>query len=233
MEQSEFDRFADEYRSLHAKNIRASGEGPDFFAEYKIRDVVGLMSCSQQSTEPLKILDFGAGTGNSIPYFAKYFPSAKLTCVDVSKKSIEIAAERFPGMAEYTLFDGRSLPFFEQEFDLVFTACVFHHIPEAMHRPLFEEIRRVMRDDGRFVIFEHNPRNPLTRIAVDACPFDENAVLIDADTLAGRVKSAGFKQVTSKYRIFFPRIFKFLRSLEQRMGRIPFGAQYYVTAKKN
>ncbi len=39
MEQSEFDKFADEYRSLHAANIAVSGEGPDYFAEYKIKDL--------------------------------------------------------------------------------------------------------------------------------------------------------------------------------------------------
>ena len=39
MDDAEFDRFADDYRSLHAANIRASGETPEFFAEYKVRDV--------------------------------------------------------------------------------------------------------------------------------------------------------------------------------------------------
>ena len=36
MEQSEFDKFADEYRQLHDKNIRLSGERGDYFAKYKI-----------------------------------------------------------------------------------------------------------------------------------------------------------------------------------------------------
>jgi len=33
MNEAEFDRFADEYRALHAANIGASGEDPEFFAE--------------------------------------------------------------------------------------------------------------------------------------------------------------------------------------------------------
>ncbi|MBB5503094.1 hypothetical protein [Paraburkholderia sp. MM5384-R2] len=41
MGKAEFDSFADEYLSLHARNIAASGEAPEFFAEYKIRDIAG------------------------------------------------------------------------------------------------------------------------------------------------------------------------------------------------
>ena len=39
MEEKEFDKFADEYYNIHSRNIAASGESPDFFAEYKIKDV--------------------------------------------------------------------------------------------------------------------------------------------------------------------------------------------------
>ena len=39
MDKAEFDKFADEYRSLHAANIAISGEGPNYFAEYKIKDL--------------------------------------------------------------------------------------------------------------------------------------------------------------------------------------------------
>ncbi len=37
MDESEVDAFADEYRAMHAANIKLSGEAPEFFAEYKIR----------------------------------------------------------------------------------------------------------------------------------------------------------------------------------------------------
>jgi hypothetical protein len=39
VEEAEFDKFAAEYRSLHAASIKASGESPEYFAEYKIVDV--------------------------------------------------------------------------------------------------------------------------------------------------------------------------------------------------
>jgi hypothetical protein len=40
MDVAEFDQFADEYYRTHAANISASGETPDYFAEYKIKDIV-------------------------------------------------------------------------------------------------------------------------------------------------------------------------------------------------
>ena len=36
MDSAEFDKFAREYRSLHQANIGASGEAPEYFAEYKM-----------------------------------------------------------------------------------------------------------------------------------------------------------------------------------------------------
>ena len=39
METQDFDKFADEYHQVHSRNIVISGETPEFFAEYKIKDI--------------------------------------------------------------------------------------------------------------------------------------------------------------------------------------------------
>ena len=39
MDEAEFDKFAAEYRTMHAANIKLSGEDPEYFAEYKIVDI--------------------------------------------------------------------------------------------------------------------------------------------------------------------------------------------------
>jgi ubiquinone/menaquinone biosynthesis C-methylase UbiE len=231
MNKAEFDKFADEYHNLHSQSIRTSGENPEFFAEYKIIDVKQLVAQLGMGPD-LRILDFGAGIGNSVPFFAKHLPNAHLTCVDVSQKSLQIAMERFPAMADYEVFDGNVLPFSDGCFSLVFTACVFHHIPATEHEWLFREIHRVLSPGGIFIVFEHNPRNPLTVRAVDSCPFDEDAVLISAETLQARIRIAGFEAVKSKYRIFFPGFLRPLRLIEPLLGWLPLGAQYYVIGRK-
>jgi SAM-dependent methyltransferase len=230
MNRAEFDKFADEYAAMHRDSIRASGEGPEYFAQYKISDVAQYVARSGIASG--KILDFGSGIGASTPYFKKFFPICDLTCVDVSQKSLDIAQSRFPGAANYHCFDGRTLPFADNAFDVVFTACVFHHIPVEQHEPLFAEIRRVLAPNGVFFVFEHNPLNPLTVRVVNQCPFDENAVLIRASVLAQRMARAGFRLDRPKYRIFFPGFLRRLRTLEQALTWCPLGAQYSISARK-
>ncbi len=231
MSEAEFDRFAGEYRQLHAENIRVSGERPEFFAEYKVRDVARLARASGFANAPA-ILDFGAGVGNSVGFFRQYLPGCRLTCLDASRKSLDVASERFPDAAEFVAYDGGEIPLPPEQFDVVFAACVFHHIPTAEHEPVLQQLYRVTRRSGLLVIFEHNPYNPLTVRAVNTCVFDENAVLIPAGTLVRRVRRAGFSSAKPCYRIFFPGMLRVLRGLERGLGWLPLGAQYYVSARR-
>ena len=230
MDRAEFDKFADEYRAVHAANIRSSGETPEYFAEYKIVDVARQLT--GMGISPNRILDFGAGVGSSVPYIRRHLPGASLTCLDVSEKSLRLAASRFEREADFQLFDGHSIPFPDSSFDVAFTACVFHHVEASEHDSLLREIRRVLRPRGAFFLFEHNPLNPLTVRTVNACPFDENAILIRASVMCKRLDEAGFSTIKRRYRIFFPRALKLLRGLERMLHWCPLGAQYYISARK-
>jgi ubiquinone/menaquinone biosynthesis C-methylase UbiE len=229
MKATEFDKFADEYEAIHAKNIALTGEAPEFFAEYKVRDVA-----SEPGVNPTNaaILDFGAGVGNSVPYFRRHFPTARLTCLDVSGRSLALAERRFADAAEYRRFDGSTIPFEASSFDIVFAACVFHHIDHCDHVRLLGEFHRVLKPGGSAFIFEHNPLNPLTVRAVNTCPFDANARLIRAGHMAGRMRTAGFDHPQVRYRIFFPAVLRWLRGLERFLTAMPLGAQYYVQGRK-
>jgi ubiquinone/menaquinone biosynthesis C-methylase UbiE len=233
MLEQEFDRFAEEYEQLHARVITASGEGPDFFASYKPADVRRHLERTGRSIEGLSILDFGCGVGGSLPYFRRHFPDAELMGVDVSRKSLAIAELRYPGVAHLVhLSEAADLPVPEAGIDVVFSACVFHHIPAAEHHRILGDLRRVLKPGGWLFVFEHNPFNPLTRRAVDACPFDENAVLIGAGELKRRLTEAGFREAKICYRLFFPRALRWLRGLEAGLTWCPLGAQYYVAARR-
>jgi len=228
VERAEFDKFADEYHAIHAENIKASGEAPEFFAAYKVQDVAA--RCAALGLAPRRILDFGGGTGSSAPFFAAAFPDAEIVIADVSRRSLDIARERGVAGLDTLLFDGERLPLADASVDIAFAACVFHHIPTDRQTWLLAEIRRVLRPDGRLWVFEHNPWNPLTVQAVNTCPFDENAVLIPARRLRYRLEDAGFRAPRIAYRIFFPGGLRVLRVLEPAMTWLPFGAQYYAEA---
>jgi SAM-dependent methyltransferase len=229
MDRAQFDKFADEYRALHAQNITITGEDPNYFVEYKVRDVhTQVLACGQRN-EHLTILDFGSGVGNSIPFFHRYFPSCHLVCADVSERSLEVARRRFGKLADYVLFTGETLPFESGAFDVAFSACVFHHIPDIEHTPLLRELRRTLSSRaGRLFLYEHNPLNPLTVHAVNTCAFDSDAILIPSWKMRKKFRNAGYSNVTVCYRVFFPRFLKRLRFLEYRLPFLPIGAQYCI-----
>lgn len=207
-------------------SIAASGEGPEYFARYKIKDMVDVFSRLRPNQRVQNILDFGGGVGASLPYLSELFPNADITLADVSRRSLDYAARRGIPRVNILHFDGKRLPLPDKHFDAVIAACVFHHIPETEHIALMAEIRRVLRPDGLFFIFEHNPWNPLTQRVVNNCPFDENAVLITGPELRRRMKKAGFARVDVAWRIFFPRALSEIRPVERWLEWLPLGAQY-------
>lgn len=233
MDRAEFDKFAEEYKSLHRENIACTGENPEYFAEYKMKDLRRIVAVSPSVPETGRFLDFGAGIGASVPFFTKYFPAAHLTCADVSKNCLEIAASNFGNAAEYVTFDGTYLPFADNSFDAVYASCVFHHIPPGEHVHLLQELRRILKPGGIIMLYEHNPLNMLTVRAVNTCPFDENAILISASAMKASFMSAGFTFASVSYRVFFPRFLGFARGMENWLKWLPFGAQYYILASKN
>ena len=232
MDQAEFDAFADEYHLAHGRNIKASGESPEFFHEYKVVDVATALAPASAESN-LQILDFGCGVGNSLPYFRRHFPRSSITGLDVSPKSLAVARARYPAIGNLVQMsaDG-SLPFASETFDLVFAACVFHHIPHSEHLKLLLEWRRILKPDGSAFIFEHNPFNPLTVHAVNTCAFDKNAVLVKPRNLTSTLRSAGLTDVGCRFRIFFPKVLRHLRRTEAYLGWLPLGAQYVVTARR-
>lgn len=229
MSQAEFDAYVDAYEAQHAQSVRLSGEDPEFFAEYKAIEAARAMAAA--GLAPQRIMDFGAGRGNCIAHLQRAFPDAALTALDVSSRSLTHCAARAIRPLETVCYDGQSLPFDDASFDLIFTACVFHHILAKDHIRLLAEIRRTLTSKGRFILFEHNPWNPLTRHAVATCPFDANAVLISAPEMRRRLRAAGFADVALRWTLFFPAFLAPLRPLERALGWLPLGAQYCLVAR--
>ena len=224
---AEFDAMADDYYAQHKANIAISGEGPEYFAQYKIADLARL---AKQRRAPCRdIFDFGSGIGNSLPWFRQYFPQAHLICGDVSERSHEVAKTRFPGPEDFVTI-GDSIPLDSASQDIVFSACVFHHIPHEQHHFWLKELLRIVRPGGVLAIYEHNPLNPLTVRAVNTCPLDVNARLIPGFAMRRRALAAGWTRARTDYRLFFPAALKGLRPLEPALGWLPLGAQYRLAA---
>ena len=171
MEQAEFDKFADSVPRTSRRKHSCLGETPEFFAEYKVRDVSQVARVT--GSRIARVLDFGAGVGTSVPYLRRHSPDARLTCVDVSEKSLAVGSARYPVDAEFRSFYGRSLPFPDETFDLAFIACVFHHIAPEEHVPLLRELYRVLRLAGSSPCSSTIRSIPSPSVKLNTCSFDE------------------------------------------------------------
>lgn len=225
-----FDEFAKDYRDTHDKVVGISGADSDYFSEYKIVELLKY----EDPTKELKILDFGCGDGNSSVFLRKHFPNAQITGIDVSEESVNIANEKKIVNAQFIPFKGDQIPFAENEFDLIFTSMVFHHIEHKLHENILKEITRTLKNKGRFYNFEHNPNNPLTRKVVQECEFDHDAVLLSPSYNKSITQNSGLHDIKLTYTLFFPRhvFFKPFLKLEKLLTWLPIGAQYYVRAIK-
>ena len=219
-----FDHFSLKYRKIHDKNLKISGANSDYFCEYKIKELVR----HEKVKNKLRILDFGCGDGSSEVFFRKYFVNSQIVGIDVSKISISIARKKKIKDSNFSVFDGRKIPFEDGSFDIVFVACVVHHINNKHHQGIINELLRMVKPKGRLYIFEHNPLNPLTRLIVKDCIFDKNAVLLLPNEIKKLFKKDCNIEVINT--IFFPRfgVFRFLIPLEKYLEKVFFGGQYYL-----
>lgn len=222
-----FDAYQTSYTEAVGKAVAFSGMSPDLFTRIKAGYILDLVSEHFDAPETITALDVGCGIGNFHPLLAPHF--GQIHGIDVSAASISQAQQSNPGVL-YDVYDGQTLPYEDDSFDLAFTICVMHHVPPAHWDQFVSEMHRVLRPDGLALVFEHNPRNPLTMRAVNNCPFDADAVLLPSRKTVDLFTLAGFKSVQSNFILSIPAATKGLRKADRLFQKIPFGAQYYVSA---
>ncbi len=144
---------------------------------------------------------------------------------------IEQAVAAIPG-ARFHRYDGRRLPFAAGSFDVAFCVCVLHHVAHAERPDFVRELGRVVRPGGLAAVFEHNPLNPLTRLAVDRCEFDDGVRLVGRRATARLMSDAGLRPVECRYIVLAPFGGRGTERLERALAPVPLGAQYYVAAER-
>jgi SAM-dependent methyltransferase len=229
MANSRFDRYGDTYEEAVDRSISFAGQEHDFYIEAKARALVDLAARTLGDPASLRALDVGCGPGTTDRHLAGRI--GEVAGVDVSDAMVERAAAENPDVA-YRVYDGRTLPFDEAEFDLVFAINVLHHVDPPDRPGLVAEMARVTRPGGIVTVFEHNPLNPLTRLVVSRCEFDEGVELVRVAELRRLLETAGLEPVEQRFILFFPRRSKTLDRLERRLGRVPLGAQYLVATRR-
>ena len=224
-----FDHYKDTYSEEVAHSIGFIRQSHDFFTRSKALHLVRLVQRHLGDASSLSILDVGCGPGATDALIAPRFRSVH--GVDVAAGIIDKAAEMNPGV-DYHAYDGSTLPFEENSVDVSFAICVLHHVEPPARQRFVDEMQRVTRPGGLVVIFEHNPWNPLTRLAVARCEFDEDVVLLNRRGVQKMMAESGLGLVEGRYILFLPWLMPVSQALDKALGAIPLGAQHVVVGKK-
>jgi ubiquinone/menaquinone biosynthesis C-methylase UbiE len=217
-----FDNYDRSYRDVVQGSIDFSGLKHDFFLQAKA-DLMREKIAAQFGNKKPDGLDLGCGVGSFHPYVRGMFN--RYCGVDVSAKSIE-QAKAAKRDIEYSAHDGARIPYADRSFDFVSAICVMHHVPPSDWQSFMREMRRVIRPGGLVCVIEHNPWNPLTRLAVNRCEFDADAVLLRAGKTEALMQDAGLFNIKSEFFLMLPWAHKAARTIERAFAWTPLGAQY-------
>jgi SAM-dependent methyltransferase len=233
-----FDRVARDYETIHNRSL-PPGVSSDEFVRQKAGHVIGWILEAAGGGE-FCYLDFGCGNGRLFRLLLDSSPLApmlaggRLRLFGVEPSAESIAEARRIAGDDRVCFAERleGLPK-EVRFDLAISCNVFHHIPPPERTTAARALRARMKPGANLVIWEHNPFNPLARLLVKCCPFDEDARLLSLAAARRLFEESSYRYVRHAYVNLFPpswQRLKWVSRIESRLAGLPIGAQYWVMA---
>lgn len=221
----EFDKVAGRYQQEVEEGMILRGNSHRDFQRYKMQYLKETIP--QDYTG--KILDYGCGVGTLTEVMQETFPQAILHGFDISSESIaHIPARLRHGQNRFT----SRYEELDQDYAFAVASTVLHHVPLKERIEVVKKIYHLLCPGGLLFLIEHNMKNPLTRRSVNACPFDQGAVMLTLQESRNLLQQAGFREVHSRYITFFPLAFARLRFFDKFLGWLPLGAQYLIIGKR-
>ncbi len=159
-----------------------------------------------------QVLDIGCGTGTLAVAAARTASGVSVTGLDADPPILARARKRAARAGVEIAFDqgvSTALPYADSSFDLVLSTLFFHHLPDAAKRQTANELLRVLRPGGRFVVGDlGRPQGPLMWLAVRATVQRLDGVATTAlnvsGGLPGVLADAGMRAVTVRDRLRTP-----------------------------
>jgi SAM-dependent methyltransferase len=218
-----------DYRKEVDDAINFSGLNSDFFLRGKADCVISILDEYGVGSKAASCLDIGCGIGAMHPPLKDRI--GHLAGVDISPEAIKDAAA-VNSWVDYKSFDGSRLPYDDASFDFCFATCVMHHVPPAQWDAFVAEAWRVTRPGGIFAVFEMNPLNPLTRLAMMRCAFDHDAVRLWPRRVRKLMSEEGFSPLMQRHLFFVPLRNNWARKIDRALTWLPIGAQYVVWGRR-
>lgn len=223
-----FDHYADCYNEALGEALKVSGESREFFAHGRVAWLAEWLETHRRSVENL--IDYGCGTGGSVPALLEQLRPSSYLGVDVSVASLEIARSlTHDPRCQFELVDDQ--PSLEIA-DLAFSNGVFHHIAPEARQSCLDWIWQSLRPGGLLALFENNSWNPATRYVMSRCRFDDEAIPLSPRETRKRMQMARFEILTTRYLFIFPACLSALRAIEPWVSAVPLGTQYVTVGRK-
>lgn len=222
-----FDAYDANYRETVQSSIDFSGLPHDFFMQAKADLLAEAIRKRFGIARVGRLLDVGCGVATLHPYLSGLFD--EISGVDVSAPCVAQASQRCPGNSYAIIEPGA--PLAGRAYDVTLTVCTLHHVAPNDWAAFVADMVRVTRPGGLVCVIEHNPLNPLTRLAVSRCPFDADATLLRSGKVEALLKRAGAKTIETRFFLLAPTRAPLAQRLESLLSAVPLGAQYLTCAE--
>lgn len=221
----EFDSYSKNYNAVLEDAVKITGYDASHFTAAKLKKLKALLN----NDMAFNFLDYGCGPGNLSRDFQQHFPKTRYFGVDASAEMIKQARTQYEGKG--TFCEINSEEWKQRSYQVIFSACVFHHIPHENHKTILADLKKLLSPSGKIILWEHNPINPFTRKIVRDCPFDKDAVLLHPNQSINLFTQIELQQVRLIYTTFFPSFLQVLVPLENWLEGCPLGGQYILIGK--
>lgn len=229
----EFDRFAETYyENLDSPLKRWAGISDRQLVAQKARLLIRLINQESAGDRFRSILDFGCGPGGFLHQIGSVAPWLSLSGYDPSPKMIDVAQNSLGPQVFLTHHLSELRDIHRGTFDVIVLSSVLHHVPSKDRGNLLCDVGELLSEDGILVVFEHNPRNPLTRFVVKRTPIDAGAVLLTPDQLERGDEKQVFTFSSPHYYLNLPPGWPVSDVVDRVFQKAPLGAQWAVVGKK-
>ncbi|MGA9761175.1 MAG: methyltransferase [Gaiellaceae bacterium] len=171
---------------------------PDSYPEFvrgeipQYDELEDTVATATEAVTAKRILDLGAGTGETARRALEKQPGARVVLVDASAEMLEAARQALSqDRIEQIVVRELEDPLPDGPFDLVVSALAIHHLESADKRLIFRRIHEALADGGRFVFADvFVPDDPARAATPVSSPLDRPDRL---DDQLGWMREAGFE----------------------------------------
>lgn len=165
----------------------------------------------KETSEAVKILDLGCGTGIELEHIFKKCPSAHLTGMDLSEGMLQLLRDKYPEQKNQIVLYQKS--YVDEElgvcqFDYVLSSMTMHHFIPEVKLGLYKKIRKALKKgcpyiEGDYMV-EGSKADSLLMNYYEAVVADkEDLYHIDIpfslETQKALLKEAGFEEISVIY----------------------------------